>query len=238
MNKLSKNESGFSVVELLLALILLVVIGGVGYMVYHNDHNTNKTNNTAVKTASSPSSTTASQSNLKQYTYNGISFSYPKSWTLKTFSTQLGDELSLSSIPGFDEATTQTLNNPQYYNNDALTIQEWGSDSANIVEPFGAGSFLVSNGLQLNGSSNNCVVGYGDTGQTAPYGLSNLENIEILNSCDSSKGEGNGEFTNKTGNYFGLNIEKVSQSYDNKTPLSTTSSDYQTIMSIIQSMKY
>jgi hypothetical protein len=45
MNKIFKNQKGFTAVEGLLIVLTLVVIGAVGYMVYHNDH---KTNNSSI----------------------------------------------------------------------------------------------------------------------------------------------------------------------------------------------
>jgi uncharacterized protein (UPF0333 family) len=38
MNKIYKNQKGFTAVEGLLIVLILVVIGAVGYMVYHNNH--------------------------------------------------------------------------------------------------------------------------------------------------------------------------------------------------------
>ena len=38
MNKISKNQKGFTVVEGLLLILIFVVIGGLGYMVYKNHH--------------------------------------------------------------------------------------------------------------------------------------------------------------------------------------------------------
>jgi hypothetical protein len=64
MNKLSKNESGFTAVEGLLIILILAVIGGVGYMVYHNGHKTKTvsatsatTTSTVTKKATTPTST-------------------------------------------------------------------------------------------------------------------------------------------------------------------------------------
>jgi hypothetical protein len=38
MAKFSKNESGFSIVELVMALVILALIGTVGWLVYNKDH--------------------------------------------------------------------------------------------------------------------------------------------------------------------------------------------------------
>jgi Flp pilus assembly pilin Flp len=70
MNKISKNEKGFTAVEGLLIILILVVIGAVGYMVYHNDHK-NKTTSvtaTAVKGSSQKASPTTTSSTTSQAT--------------------------------------------------------------------------------------------------------------------------------------------------------------------------
>lgn len=75
MNKLSKNQKGYTVVEGLLIILILVVIGGVGYMVYHNDH----------KTKAAPASTTKSGPAITWQTYSnqqaGFTYQYPSNWT-------------------------------------------------------------------------------------------------------------------------------------------------------------
>lgn len=38
MNKVSRNESGFTLIEGLLVILILIVISGIGYMVYHDNH--------------------------------------------------------------------------------------------------------------------------------------------------------------------------------------------------------
>jgi uncharacterized protein (UPF0333 family) len=95
MNKISKNQKGFTVLEGLLIVLILVVIGAVGYMVYHNDHKTKavSVSTTAAKTpttknTSSTKPTTTASANpydgWKTYTLKNekLSFEYPSSWTL------------------------------------------------------------------------------------------------------------------------------------------------------------
>src|ERR1700691_3644878 len=62
MNKVSKNEKGFSAIEAILVLVVIVLIGIVGYITY-KDHHKTKTANTATS-SSSQSKTTASSSEL------------------------------------------------------------------------------------------------------------------------------------------------------------------------------
>ncbi len=75
MNKKSKNQKGFTVVEGLLIVLILVVIGTVGYIVYHNDH----------KTKASVSTTANPYAGWKSYTnLSPVSFKYPSNWTVTT----------------------------------------------------------------------------------------------------------------------------------------------------------
>lgn len=89
MNRLSKNEKGFGVVEAILILIILILIGVIGYMVYKNHHKTTAATTTATS-ATKPSKTT------KQSTASSTP-TQPASSTQYLKITQLGIELLLSS---------------------------------------------------------------------------------------------------------------------------------------------
>ena len=90
MKKLSKNQTGFTLVEALLIILILAVLGGVSYMVYHNHHKakTNSTDSTTTTSSSSNSTKAATNSNpyagWKTYNGNNVSFQYPSSWTVGT----------------------------------------------------------------------------------------------------------------------------------------------------------
>jgi Tfp pilus assembly protein PilV len=74
MNKISKNEKGFGIVEVLLVILILVVIGAVGYAVYHNNHKTNMTSatNTTRQKSTTSSSTNSQTSENKDNTIRTI----------------------------------------------------------------------------------------------------------------------------------------------------------------------
>jgi Tfp pilus assembly protein PilE len=115
MNKQKKSESGFSVVELILVIVIVALIGVVGWMVYKNHHkNSSKTissNSQSSKTVISNSdsktiSTNEQYAGWKTYTtkYEKLSFKYPANWTLKDTSqsqgsgcTQVGGDIILLS---------------------------------------------------------------------------------------------------------------------------------------------
>ncbi len=93
MNRLSKNEKGFSAIEVVLVFVILALIGVVGWLVYKNHHQTTKA---SVVTTSKPSPSTPAKSTIptkpvnpyagwKTYTsgYQKVSFQYPTSWGFK-----------------------------------------------------------------------------------------------------------------------------------------------------------
>jgi Tfp pilus assembly protein PilV len=69
MNRIYKNEKGFSAVEILMAIVIVVLIGVVGWLVY-NHHKTTTASNTA-KTSTTPTkantSTSTSQKPPQKY---------------------------------------------------------------------------------------------------------------------------------------------------------------------------
>jgi uncharacterized protein (UPF0333 family) len=99
MNKIHKNEQGFSAVEFLLVIIIVILVGFAAWYVYHTDHKTKQV--TVTSTSSSPAKTTTVGSNgnttnplptgtigtkdiTGTYSYPGQYFSikYPSSWTV------------------------------------------------------------------------------------------------------------------------------------------------------------
>ncbi|MEI9914067.1 MAG: hypothetical protein WDN66_03750 [Candidatus Saccharibacteria bacterium] len=88
MNKISKNEKGFTVVEGLLIVLVLAVIGFGGYYVWHTQH---KTKPVAVTTSSSTKPATTAKTTTTA----------PTSTTKYLQVTQLGVELPLAT--GIDD---------------------------------------------------------------------------------------------------------------------------------------
>lgn len=110
MNKLRKNESGFSAVEVILALIIVALICVVGYMVYKNHHKTN----TAVATKKSSSQTSTTSKPTNPYagwltcndTTLGVHFRYPASWS------ESGRADDCGALAGPDREQAFTLTSP------------------------------------------------------------------------------------------------------------------------------
>ena len=75
MNKLSKNQKGFTAVEGLLIILILVVIGGVGYMIYHNNHKSKVVSAVTSTTTNKTASSTSTVSKIPNFpaVYNGWS---------------------------------------------------------------------------------------------------------------------------------------------------------------------
>ena len=92
MNKISKNQKGFTAVEVLLTILILVVIGAVGYMVYHNEHKPKVTNVSTTKSATSTltktitaTATPSPYAGWNTYTLpkEKLTFRYPTTWTVE-----------------------------------------------------------------------------------------------------------------------------------------------------------
>ncbi|HUD07785.1 MAG TPA: prepilin-type N-terminal cleavage/methylation domain-containing protein [Candidatus Saccharimonadales bacterium] len=56
MKKLCKNESGFSVIEVLIVIVIIALIGIAGWLVYKHEHKVPVTTNSSVSTATNKSS--------------------------------------------------------------------------------------------------------------------------------------------------------------------------------------
>jgi len=110
--KFRKNQSGFSVVEVLLLLIFLTIIGFTGYYVYHAQKTTNKTNDTQTntKTSSKDNQTLLSKTETPAQSY--LTFTewgvkLPTSGTLADAQYQ-----NITSAYGMDNDTAQVTVNP------------------------------------------------------------------------------------------------------------------------------
>jgi len=75
--KLSKDNNGFGVIELVIILVVVIAIGAGGYYIWHKNH---KSNNTVANTTTSSQSNTSSSSNTKEgslyVTQWGVTFNY------------------------------------------------------------------------------------------------------------------------------------------------------------------
>jgi prepilin-type N-terminal cleavage/methylation domain-containing protein len=88
MNKIFKNEHGFSAVEVIMVLVIVGLICAVGFLVYknHNKATTVSAVNTTKTTTTTPTKNAANPyAGWTTYTlkYEKASFKYPSSWQLK-----------------------------------------------------------------------------------------------------------------------------------------------------------
>jgi hypothetical protein len=110
MNK-RLNNSGFSVVETSLVIIIVFLLGAAGWLVYDRNHKpaqvvvatSNKTTSTTTtpKTTSSDPYTGWTSASLK---YEQLSYKYPSNWTLKDYSTSSPKSAGNCVYPGVDDA--------------------------------------------------------------------------------------------------------------------------------------
>jgi len=137
MNKITKNEKGFSAVEVIIIIIVIIIICGAGFLVYK--HN-NKKSLLATTTASTASSKSASKKNTVSaintnpptvsytgwQTYHdtaaGASFFYPSNWTL----TQIAGNCD---TPGGCSAAEDKINAVELTSQDKNVSLEWSGIS-------------------------------------------------------------------------------------------------------------
>jgi len=120
MIKISKNEKGFSTVELVLALVILILIVVVGWLVYKNNHKTTSISSTTASTTKPTTSkintTTTTQSaslyagwKTSTLQYERITYQYPSNWTVTDNSAASPKSQNGCTYPGHDLIT---LNSP------------------------------------------------------------------------------------------------------------------------------
>ncbi|MEI7838617.1 MAG: hypothetical protein WCI37_02410 [bacterium] len=110
MNKIKNNESGFSVIELTLLLIITLVIVTIGWLVYENKHKT------IIAPIKSPSKNNPSI-NSSDYSI-GIKFS----------GTITSDECATSRLPTGDVGCNLTVDNKiiDVQHGNMVNIKPWG----------------------------------------------------------------------------------------------------------------
>lgn len=194
MNKIKKNESGFSVVEALL-IIILVVIGAVGYMVYHNDNKSkvvsaNNTAKTSINNTSKASTTTTTNPYSGWSTYTDTSgwftLKYPSDWTNNT--AQAG-----STVTEGPSQTQTTLTSNGQGNLGPTSLGQANNNFLIVTSDTYTGlpqSYIDSNNssttgdkdLTINGYQAHYGVGTNDGGDTyGTYEVFNNGKVAILN---------------------------------------------------------
>jgi len=153
MSKFTKNENGFSGIEILMVVVIVALIGAVGYMVYKNKHQPTKVV-TVTKTATKTPTPVANvptvanpYSGWKEYTlkYEKLSFQYPSIWTIQDSSGSQGlspntDSVTLTAADGFnvsiDDGWDGSGDNLQIDTNNTVPIKFiGGSDYLVFLHP-------------------------------------------------------------------------------------------------------
>lgn len=140
MVKITKNEHGFSAIEMILIIVIVAIIGFVGWYVYHSMKNTSSTyysattisSNNSPKFSKNNEHNATTSSSTDQYVgwktailqYEQLSFKYPENWSLTNKSTASPKSSGGCVYPGSDIAT---INGP----NDEQVILSSGSASCN-----------------------------------------------------------------------------------------------------------
>jgi len=141
MNKIRKNEQGFSALELILVILIIGILCVAGYFVYKNHKNTKTSSSVApyiTKTASTNNSTLGWKT--FNWTYEGLSIKYPPTWNFE----------NPNNSP-----------NPDYANSPEVFIKSNKQQTVNgYVASFDGGKTEAYNGafdieLSVNSLSNN-----------------------------------------------------------------------------------
>ena len=120
MNKIQKHQSGFTVVETFLVILVVAVMGLGGYYVWQTQHNKKTTvasTSTSNKTTTSTKTTTTTPATPSSYAgwkaasmqYEQITYQYPSDWTIKDSSAAEPKSQNGCTYPGHDLIT---LNSP------------------------------------------------------------------------------------------------------------------------------
>jgi hypothetical protein len=150
MNKIRKNNMGFTIVELLLVIIILILLGFVGWYIYHTNHKT-----TTPTTTSNVKSTSTSTS-IKYFTITqwGIRAPYNGSLTLE-YSTPTGSDpsyinLSSAQLDASDPSCQSSGNYggafEQYVSTDIVSLEDGTSSGQTPAEYIASGGFGGLNG--------------------------------------------------------------------------------------------
>jgi hypothetical protein len=118
MNKISKNENGFSVVEILMVLVVVVLIVVVGWLIYKNHHKvaapvvTTSTNKSAASTSTKTTTTTVSPyAGWQTYSNSQVSFEYPRGWAASNGPGDSQSTVADTTSATYASSATTTLDN-------------------------------------------------------------------------------------------------------------------------------
>jgi hypothetical protein len=116
MDKIHTDDTGFTVVELLLVIIIIILVGFAGWYVYHTDHKTTVSSSnagtTSAKTSSTSTTKTVSYFTITQW---GVRAPYSGSLTLEYTAPTGSDpaEINLSSAQ-LDASDPACQSSPNY----------------------------------------------------------------------------------------------------------------------------
>jgi cytoskeletal protein RodZ len=174
MNKISKNEKGFSAVEIVMVVVIIALIGVVGWMVYKNHHRTSAASTTksanSVKTTSSSTNSSTTKTNEASNPYagwqtytsksGGYTIKYPSDWTIEGFSSSQNSAIQASNLTGNENSILLysssakansfglwLINDTKY---ETTANSSGGGNGANAT-PYSDGSVIktLSNGMNI-----------------------------------------------------------------------------------------
>lgn len=122
MSKMSKNQKGFSTVEVILVIVIVALIGTVGWLVYKNHHKTTALNTSTTSSKATTKSTVAnntktvatanSYAGWKSYSNSQVSFQYPADWTASNGPGDSQSTVADATSSTYTSSATTTATNP------------------------------------------------------------------------------------------------------------------------------
>ena len=91
---MKSNQSGFSVVEIIMAIVIVGLVGAVGWLYWQNSSGKDSPQDDAAASSKQATSSKTVSSNNQVYTNSkyGFSFEYPKQWTVGSNKEITGDD--------------------------------------------------------------------------------------------------------------------------------------------------
>lgn len=213
MSKLSKNEQGFSIVELIMVIVIVILIGTVGYFVYKNHQPTKAVTLTKTVTKTpAPAANAPTAANpyagWASYTLQNekSTFQYPTSWkAVNTGATDGQDMIELTAPDGYYvNIQTVNLGHPSLDSPttiiDSVPLTFVGQSG--FINYFSVADASSSTGISINAElSMTSTSVFGSLFPTKNLNPSGYYSINLGNkstpiSLDNIKNDTNGDFSN------------------------------------------
>jgi Tfp pilus assembly major pilin PilA len=242
MNKTTKHQSGFTVVEFLIIIVVLAVIGGVGYLVYKKHHKTDKTTTASAKQTAPQPAKSDPYAGWKSYTSDlgGFSVKYPASgWTITAYGDD-GSKATGSAVTANeshfaineDIGQGSTTSNLQYSVSMDVegNLSAIGQDNGALNYRLGSVQKTLNNGIQLWQTSEDTF----NTSSVPKCGDNGIVMIKAASDNHLYATLPNGKYLNFTAGFCNGPLQQLTQGYQQQVNDPETA----TATKILESISY